>query len=116
MGAREPACPAETALRLVSGQWKLMVIFWLLKGERRFNELQRNLGDITHRTLSKQLREMMADGLVERQDHGEIPLRVDYRLTPLGKSLEPILQAMDRWATSHRPGPKALPDRGGAGR
>jgi DNA-binding HxlR family transcriptional regulator len=90
-------CPAETVLELVSGRWKLLVIFWLLKGEHRFNQLQRNLGGITHRTLAKTLREMEADGLVWRRDHGEIPPRVDYRLTPLGVSLAPILQAMERW-------------------
>jgi DNA-binding HxlR family transcriptional regulator len=95
------ACPAEATLRLVSGRWKLMVIFWLLEGELRFNELQRRLGGITHRTLAKQLREMEADGLVERRDYGEIPPRVDYRLTTLGGSLRPILQAMDEWAARH---------------
>ena len=99
--AKQPACPAEAVLRLVAGRWKLMVIFWLLKSEHRFNELQRSLGGITHRTLANQLREMEADGLVERRDYGEIPPRVDYRLTPLGKSLEPILQAMADWATRH---------------
>jgi DNA-binding HxlR family transcriptional regulator len=93
----ELACPAETVLELVSGRWKLLVIFWLLKGEHRFNQLQRNLGGITHRTLAKTLREMETDGLVRRRDHGEIPPRVDYRLTPLGASLAPILQAMERW-------------------
>jgi DNA-binding HxlR family transcriptional regulator len=99
--AKELACPAEVAIDLVSGRWKLMIIFWLLKGECRFNELQRSLGGITHRTLARQLREMEADGLVERRDYGEIPPRVDYRLTPLGKSLQPVLQAMDRWAVRH---------------
>jgi DNA-binding HxlR family transcriptional regulator len=95
------ACPAEAVLELVSGRWKLLVIFWLLKREHRFNQLQRNLGQITHRTLAKTLREMEADGLVNRRDHGEIPPRVDYRLTPLGASLAPILQAMERWTTKN---------------
>ena len=96
MGDKQ-ACPAEAVLELISGRWKLLVIFWLLKGEHRFNQLQRKLGRITHRTLAKALREMEADGLVKRRDHGEIPRRVDYRLTPLGASLAPILQAMERW-------------------
>jgi DNA-binding HxlR family transcriptional regulator len=73
------------------------VIFWLLKGEHRFNQLQRNLGGITHRTLAKTLREVEADGLVRRWDNDEIPPRVDYRLTPLGALLASILQAMERW-------------------
>ena len=96
MGDKQ-ACPAEAVLELISGRWKLLVIFWLLKGEHRFNQLQRKLGRITHRTLAKALREMKADGLVKRRDHGEIPPRVDYRLTPLGASLAPILHAMERW-------------------
>ena len=102
---KKEACPAERVLKLVSGRWKLMVIFWLLKGEQRFNQLQRNLGGITHRTLAKTLREMEADGLVRRRDYGEIPPRVDYRLTPLGASLAPILQAMERWTIKFRCAP-----------
>jgi DNA-binding HxlR family transcriptional regulator len=94
-------CPTELTLEVIAGRWKVMVIYWLLKGERRFNQLQRELGPITHRTLARQLREMEASGLVERRDHGEIPPRVDYRLTPLGRSLEPILMAMHAWALEH---------------
>lgn len=78
-----------------------MVIYWLLKEERRFNQLQRDLAGITHRTLIKQLREMEANGLLERHDYGEIPPRVEYRLTALGRSLEPILLAMHDWAVQH---------------
>lgn len=96
--AKKPGCPTEITLEVISGRWKVMVIYWLLQGERRFNQLQRDLGGITHRTLAKQLKEMEADGLVERRDHGEIPPRVDYRLTPLGRSLEPVLMAMQDWA------------------
>ena len=96
--AKKPGCPTEVTLEVISGRWKVMVIYWLLQGERRFNQLQRDLGGITHRTLAKQLKEMEADGLVDRRDHGEIPPRVDYRLTALGRSLEPVLMAMQDWA------------------
>jgi len=99
--AKMVSCPTETTLDVISGRWKVMVIYWLLQGERRFNQLQRDLAGITHRTLAKQLKEMEADGLVERRDHGEIPPRVDYRLTPLGRSLEPVLMAMDDWAQKY---------------
>jgi DNA-binding HxlR family transcriptional regulator len=95
------SCPTEMTLALISGRWKAMVIYWLIRGERRFNQLQRDLSAITHRTLAKQLRELEADGLVERRDFGEIPPRVEYRLTPLGRSLEPVLLAMDAWAVAH---------------
>jgi DNA-binding HxlR family transcriptional regulator len=91
-------CPAERALDFLSGKWRPMVIFWLMEGALRFNELQRRLGAITHRTLSKTLKEMEADGLVQRKDYGEIPPRVDYALTGRGRSLKPVLQAMEEWA------------------
>ena len=91
-------CPSETVLDLIAGRWKVMVIWWLMQGERRFNQLQRDLSGITHRTLARTLKEMEADGLVARRDYGEIPPRVEYSLTPLGRSLEPVLMAMDAWA------------------
>lgn len=100
-GVEKQSCPAELTLDLLDGRWKPMAIYWLLKGERRFNQLQRDLGAVTHRTLAKTLREMEEDGLVERRDYGEIPPRVDYRLTPLGRSLEPVLAAMHEWALAH---------------
>lgn len=99
--AKRTGCPTEQTLDLVSGRWKVMVIYWLLQGDRRFNRLQRDLSGISHRTLTKQLRELEADGLVERHDFGEIPPRVAYRLSPLGRSLEPILLVMHEWAVAH---------------
>jgi len=99
--AKSVGCPTETTLTLIAGRWKVLAIWWLLKGPRRFNQLQRELSGITHRTLARQLKEMEADGLVARQDFGEIPPRVEYRLTPLGRSLEPVLMAMDAWAQAH---------------
>jgi DNA-binding HxlR family transcriptional regulator len=91
-------CPTETTLDLIAGRWKVLVIYWLLKETRRFNQLQRDLAGITHRTLARTLKEMEADGLVSRHDFGEIPPRVEYSLTALGRSLEPVLMAMDAWA------------------
>jgi len=97
MTAKKPSCPAEVAMALLAGRWKLMIIYWLLQGTRRFNELQRDLGGITHRTLARTLREMEADGLVRRHDHRTIPPRVDYSLTAKGESLAPVLVAMQQW-------------------
>jgi DNA-binding HxlR family transcriptional regulator len=107
---KQVTCPTEFTLNVIAGRWKVMVIYWLLKGERRFNQLQRELVTITHRTLAKQLREMEAAGLVERHDHGTIPPRVDYRLTPLGRSLEPVLMAMHAWALAHGHVVERVPD------
>ena len=81
-------CPAELSLKFLSGKWRAMVIFWLMDGPKRFNELQRRLGPITHRTLSKTLKEMEADGLVPRTDYAGIPPRVDYALTVRGAQPE----------------------------
>ena len=91
-------CPTETVLDLIAGRWKVLAIYWLLQGDRRFNQLQRDLAGITHRTLTRQLREMEADGLVERRGLGAGAPHVEYRLTPRGRSLEPVLMAMDAWA------------------
>lgn len=99
--ALDQGCPAERTIRLLEGRWKPLIIYWLLQRTMRFNELQRALGAITHRTLSRTLKEMESDGLVERSDHGVIPPRVDYRLAPLGRSLEPVLLAMHDWAVRH---------------
>jgi DNA-binding HxlR family transcriptional regulator len=98
---KEPSCPTEALVRLIDGRWKLLIIHFLLQGPRRFNQLQRDLGGITHRTLAQQLRELETDGLVARHDHGTIPPHVDYELTPRGLSLHPILMAMHDWAKSN---------------
>ncbi len=98
---RKVSCPVELTLSVISGRWKILIIHQLLAGEKRFNQLQRELGGITHRTLSQQLREMEGHGLVIRKDYGEIPPRVEYSLSPLGESLHPILLAMDEWAVTH---------------
>lgn len=97
-----PACPAEVTLDFLAGKWRPMVIWWLLQGTMRFNELQRHLGGVTHRTLSRTLKEMEAEGLVSRTDHGEIPPRVDYALTDLGRSLQTVLKAMEQWERTYR--------------
>ena len=99
--SKAEGCPAERTIRILEGRWRPMIIHWLMPGPMRFNELQRKLGDITHRTLSRTLKEMEADKLVVRSDYGEIPPRVDYRLTPLGCSLQPVLMAMQDWAERH---------------
>lgn len=95
-------CPAELALDFLAGKWRPMIIYWLMEGPLRFNELQRRLGSVTHRTLSKALKEMEEEKLLVRKDYGEIPPRVDYTLTKLGESLQPVLKAMEVWAIANR--------------
>ncbi len=101
MTRKNVSCSVELTLSVIAGRWKVMIIHQLLEGTKRFNQLQRELSGITHRTLAKQLREMEETGLVERRDYKEIPPRVDYRLTPLGMSLKDILFAMHDWAEKH---------------
>ncbi|HEU4838163.1 MAG TPA: helix-turn-helix domain-containing protein [Micavibrio sp.] len=101
MPQKQVFCPVEVTLEAISGRWKVMVIHQLLEGAKRFNQLQRELKGVTHRTLTKQLREMEERGLVIRKDYGEIPPRVEYSLSPLGKSLSPVLTAMHEWGEKH---------------
>lgn len=91
------SCPVETTLRVIGGRWKVLIVHFLSDGKKRFGELTRLLGSISARTLSKQLRELEADGVIDRKDFGEIPPKVEYSLTPLGKSLAPVLRAMEAW-------------------
>ena len=89
-----PACPVATAVALVGGKWKLLIIRNLRERPWRFNELQRDLEGISQKVLTDSLRQMMDDRLVPRHDYQEMPPRVDYSLTELGKKLLPIIDAL----------------------
>ncbi len=91
------SCPVETTLKIIGGRWKVLIIHFLLPNKMRFGELTRSLGTISARTLSRQLRELEADGVIDRNDFGEIPPKVEYSLTPIGESLEPVLLSMEAW-------------------
>ena len=101
MSKKEACCPVEVTLKVIGGRWKVLIIHRLLNGTMRFNQLQRDLTGITHRTLSRQLREMEADQLIIRNNFNEIPPRVEYSLSPLGYSLRAILLAMDEWGKEY---------------
>jgi len=90
-------CPVETTLGVVGGRWKVLVLHHLLDGTKRFSELTRALRGVSARTLSKQLRELEADGIVSRRVYPQIPPKVEYSLTALGRKLKPVLLAMHRW-------------------
>ena len=95
-------CLVECTLRVLEGRWKVLILYHLLDGTKRFNELHRLLDNISHRTLARQLRELEKDGIVHRKVHAQIPPRVDYSLTRLGESLKPVLKAMHDWGQSYR--------------
>lgn len=114
-----PGCPVEAALGLIGGKWKGVALYHLLGGTLRFNELRRRLPKVTQRMLTKQLRELEADGLLLRQVYAEVPPRVEYRLSPRGRSLEPVILALKAWGDAYalnadatRAGPAAAPRAG----
>lgn len=95
-------CRVEDALGILVGKWKPIILLHLLKkGTQRFNELQRNMPGITQKMLTKQLRELEDEDIIERVVYAQVPPKVEYSITEYGKSLEPILAAMHDWGTRH---------------
>lgn len=96
------ACPTELAMEVVGGKWKLVILEHLTTGVRRFSELQRAVPTVTARMLTRQLRELEADKLVRRTVYPEVPPRVEYSLTTVGRSLEPLVDALRAWGEEYR--------------
>lgn len=92
-----PACPVETTLALIGDKWKVLILRDLLPGTKRFGELKKSIGSVSQKVLTAQLRDMEQNGLVHREVFAEVPPRVEYSLTKLGRSLKPILDAMWNW-------------------
>ena len=97
-----PACPVETTLTLISSKWKILILRDLMPGTKRFGELKKSIGRVSQKVLTAQLREMETDGLVRRTVYPEVPPRVEYTLTALGRSLKPILDAMWDWGEAYQ--------------
>ena len=97
-----PVCPVATAVSLVGGKWKLLIIRNLRMRSWRFNELQRDLEGISQKVLTDSLRQMMDDGLVYRHDYQEMLPRVDYSLTELGEKLLPIMDALEDFGNYYK--------------
>ncbi len=92
-----PSCPVETTLMLIGDKWKVLILRDLLPGTKRFGELKKSIGNVSQKVLTAQLRDMESNGLVNRKVYPEVPPRVEYSLTELGRSLKPILDAMWDW-------------------
>ncbi|ATW25113.1 winged helix-turn-helix transcriptional regulator [Candidatus Formimonas warabiya] len=94
-------CPYVTAQKLLTGKWTLLIMYHLSIKTMRFNELQRVLPNLTQATLTKQLRMMEENGLINRRVYSQIPPRVEYSLSELGDHFQPVLDALQVWAIEY---------------
>lgn len=100
--AELPPCPVETTLTLISNRWKVLILRDLMTGTKRFGELKRSIGHISQKVLTANLRQMEEQGLLTRKVFAEVPPHVEYTLTELGLSLNPILDAMMAWGEAYK--------------
>lgn len=94
-------CPVEAALDIIGGKWKAILLFHILDGTKRFNELGRLLPGLTPRMLTTQLRELEVDGVITRTIYPQVPPKVEYSITPFGRTLEPLLRELAAWSETH---------------
>ncbi len=102
MNENLPACPIEITLLLISDKWKVLVLRELESETKRFGVLKNSINGISQKVLTSNLRQMEQSGLVHRQVYAEIPPKVEYSLTELGKSLKPVLSAMASWGLEYK--------------
>ena len=92
----------KDALYVLNGKWKLPLIIALREGPKRFNEIQKALGDITPKVLSKELRDLELNEFVNRKVFNTVPVTVTYELTTYSESVNPIIEALRNWGVQHR--------------
>ncbi len=97
-----PECPVEVTLSLIGDRWKVLILRDLMDGTKRFGALKKSIGGISQKVLTANLRAMEQDGLLQRTVYAEVPPRVEYSLTDLGRSLSPVLDAMRDWGEAYR--------------
>ena len=97
-----PASPDDTTLSLIGDKWKVLILRDLITGTKRFGELKKSIGTVSQKVLTAQLRDMEENGLVHRKVYAEVPPRVEYSLTELGQSLQPVLDAMRNWGEDYK--------------
>ena len=102
----DPRCPVSYCLSMIGGKWKPVILFCIANGVQRFGAMQRAVPGITKQMLTKQLRELEADGLINRTVYAEVPPRVDYALTGTGRSVLPVIDAMRDWGQAQMTGPQ----------
>jgi DNA-binding HxlR family transcriptional regulator len=96
-----PGCSVEAAIGLIDGKWKSIILWHLLSGTLRFNEIRRHVRNCTPRMLTNQLRELEEDGLITRKVYAQVPPKVEYSLSDLGRGMEPILRALKDWGDAN---------------
>ncbi|MGB0560839.1 MAG: winged helix-turn-helix transcriptional regulator [Spirulinaceae cyanobacterium] len=94
-------CPIEAALEVMGGKWKGIILYHLLSETLRFNEIRRLIPEVTHRMLTKQLRELEAQDLISRTVYPGVPPKVEYAITEYGKTLSPVIYALQVWGLHH---------------
>lgn len=95
------ACPVTFTANVIGGKWKSLILFHLMSGTKRFNELRRLVPEVTQRMLTLQLRELETDRIIHREIYREVPPKVEYSLTELGTTLVPLISAMREWGAAH---------------
>lgn len=94
--------PVELTLALIGDKWKILILCQLQKGTQRFGQIYHSINNINQKMLAQQLRSLEHNGFITRKVYAEVPPKVEYSLTPLGESLEPVIQAMFDWAMEHK--------------
>ena len=94
-------CPYFVAQKVIKGKWSVMIMYFLNEGVHRFNELERRLEGITHATLSRQLKDLEETGLVIRKEYPQVPPKVEYSLTEVGKDLIPVMISLEKWGKKY---------------
>lgn len=97
-----PECPVATAVSLIGGKWKLLILRNLRLHPWRFNQLQKDLDGISQKVLTDSLRQLIEDGIVARKDYMENPPHVEYELTDLGEQMLPVITALEQFGTYYR--------------
>jgi len=97
----DTGCGLNATLRIISGKWKPLVLFFLRGGPKRYGELKRLIPGVSDKVLIQQLKDLEADHVLARNDYKEVPPRVDYTLTPLGRSLADAIVPLCTWGTEN---------------
>ena len=97
-----PLCPVATTVEMIGNKWKLLILRDLMGGTRRFGQLRASVSGISQKVLTQNLRDMQSDGLVLRKVYAEVPPRVEYSLTPTGRSLAPVIDIMAQWGEKYK--------------